>query len=73
MCIQDIWNGYQQEIRVIVQRKKVDKSLFNDILISKLRPGQEIEIDITCEKGILKTHTKWSPVSTAYYKLMPDS
>ena len=25
-----------------------------------------------CVKGIGKTHAKWSPVSTAYYRLLPD-
>jgi DNA-directed RNA polymerase I and III subunit RPAC1 len=48
------------------------RPLHEDILIAKLRPGQEIEMDLTCEKGIGKTHAKWSPVSTAYYRLVPD-
>jgi len=37
-----------------------------------MRPGQEIEMDLICEKGIGKTHAKWSPVCTAYYRLLPD-
>lgn len=37
-----------------------------------MRPGQEIEMELFCEKGIGKTHAKWSPVSTAYYRLVPD-
>jgi DNA-directed RNA polymerase I and III subunit RPAC1 len=37
-----------------------------------LRPGQEIEMELICEKGIGKTHAKWSPVSTAYYRLVPQ-
>jgi len=41
-------------------------------LIAKLRPGQEIEMELFCEKGIGKTHAKWSPVCTAYYRLVPD-
>lgn len=48
------------------------RPLFDDILIAKLRPGQEIEMELICEKGIGKTHAKWSPVSTAYYRLVPD-
>ena len=48
------------------------KPLFDDILIAKLRPGQEIEMELFCEKGIGKTHVKWSPVSTAYYRLVPE-
>jgi DNA-directed RNA polymerase I and III subunit RPAC1 len=41
-------------------------------LIAKLRPGQEIEMELICEKGIGKTHAKWSPVCTAYYRLQTD-
>jgi DNA-directed RNA polymerase I and III subunit RPAC1 len=48
------------------------KPLHDDILIAKLRPGQEIEMELICEKGIGKTHAKWSPVCTAFYRLMPD-
>jgi len=48
------------------------KALYGDILVAKLRPGQEIEVELYCEKGIGKTHAKWSPVSTAYYRLVPD-
>ena len=48
------------------------RPLLDDILIAKLRPGQEIEMELICEKGIGKTHAKWSPVCTAYYRLMPD-
>ena len=48
------------------------KPLLDDILIAKMRPGQEIEMVLICEKGIGKTHAKWSPVCTAYYRLLPD-
>lgn len=50
----------------------IPKPLYGDILIAKLRPGQEIEMELFCEKGIGKTHAKWSPVCTAYYRLVPD-
>jgi DNA-directed RNA polymerase I and III subunit RPAC1 len=43
-----------------------------DILITKLRPGQSIELEARCEKGQGKTHAKWSPVSTASYRLLPE-
>lgn len=29
-------------------------------------------MEVYCEKGIGKTHAKWSPVSTAYYRLVPN-
>ena len=28
-------------------------------------------MELFCEKGIGKTHAKWSPVSTAFYKMVP--
>lgn len=28
-------------------------------------------MELICEKGIGKTHAKWSPVSTASYRLLP--
>jgi DNA-directed RNA polymerase I and III subunit RPAC1 len=43
-----------------------------DILIAKLRPGQEIECELYCLKGTGKIHAKWSPVCTASYRLMPE-
>jgi len=47
------------------------KPVFEDILIAKMRPGQEIEAEMFCEKGTGQTHAKWSPVATAYYRLVP--
>jgi DNA-directed RNA polymerase I and III subunit RPAC1 len=29
-------------------------------------------MELICEKGIGKTHAKWSPVSTAFYRLVPE-
>eukprot|EP01089_Gocevia_fonbrunei_P023461 TRINITY_DN9920_c0_g1_i1.p1 TRINITY_DN9920_c0_g1~~TRINITY_DN9920_c0_g1_i1.p1 ORF type:complete len:342 (-),score=64.64 TRINITY_DN9920_c0_g1_i1:23-1048(-) len=48
------------------------KPIHDDILIAKLRPGQEINIEAHCEKGTGQEHAKWSPVCTASYRLMPD-
>lgn len=44
----------------------------DDILVAKLRQGQEIDAELICTKGIGRTHAKWSPVCTAFYKLLPD-
>lgn len=60
-----------QEARFNLEGIPKPRPLLNDILIAKLRPGQEIEMELICEKGIGKTHAKWSPVCTAYYRLMP--
>ncbi|KAL4868686.1 hypothetical protein BDV12DRAFT_95052 [Aspergillus spectabilis] len=43
-----------------------------DILVAKLRPGQKIEMEMHCVKGIGADHAKFSPVATATYRLMPD-
>jgi len=37
-----------------------------------MRPGQAIDVDCYCTKGIGKTHAKWSPVATASYRLLPE-
>ncbi|KAH7034831.1 DNA-directed RNA polymerases I and III 40 kDa polypeptide-like protein [Microdochium trichocladiopsis] len=42
-----------------------------DILVAKLRPGQEVDIEMHMHKGYGWDHAKWSPVSTASYRLMP--
>ncbi|XP_064623253.1 DNA-directed RNA polymerases I and III subunit RPAC1-like [Lineus longissimus] len=44
----------------------------DDILIAKLRPGQEIDLVMHCVKGIGKDHSKFSPVATASYRLLPE-
>ena len=42
----------------------------DDIYLNKLTPGMEIDLVCYCVKGIGRTHAKWSPVCTAYYKLL---
>lgn len=42
-----------------------------DIVLAKLAPGQSIEMELHCEKGIGKDHAKFSPVATATYRLLP--
>ena len=42
-----------------------------DILLVKLAPGQEIELEAHAVKGIGKDHAKFSPVATASYRLLP--
>ncbi|KAK4275292.1 hypothetical protein QN277_018403 [Acacia crassicarpa] len=43
-----------------------------DIILAKLGPGQEIELETHAVKGIGKTHAKWSPVATAWYRMLPE-
>ncbi|CAF3462614.1 unnamed protein product [Rotaria socialis] len=46
--------------------------VFPDILIVKLRPGQEVDLKLVCHKGIGRDHAKFSPVCTGSYRLMPE-
>lgn len=43
----------------------------DDIVIAKLAPGQVINLECHAVKGVGKAHAKWSPVSTAWYRLLP--
>jgi len=51
---------------------RVLKPVHDDIIITKLRPGQEIDAKLYCVKGIGKDHAKFSPVATATYRLLPE-
>ncbi|KAL6704749.1 DNA-directed RNA polymerase core subunit rpc40 [Coniothyrium glycines] len=42
-----------------------------DILICKMRPGQEMKLSMHAIKGVGQDHAKYSPVATASYRLMP--
>jgi DNA-directed RNA polymerase I and III subunit RPAC1 len=72
-------NVYSRDLKWVPMGKQLEthgkdgiKPLLGDIMIAKLRPGQEIEMELYCEKGVGKTHAKWSPVCPAYYRLVPD-
>ncbi|CAJ1963847.1 unnamed protein product [Sphenostylis stenocarpa] len=45
---------------------------YPDIILAKLGPGQEIELEAHAVKGIGRTHAKWSPVATAWYRMLPE-
>jgi DNA-directed RNA polymerase I and III subunit RPAC1 len=42
-----------------------------DIVLTKLRPGQEVHMELHAVKGVGKDHAKYSPVATASYRLLP--
>lgn len=44
----------------------------DDILIAKLRPGHEIDAKLHAVKSIGRDHSKFSPVATAFYRLLPE-
>jgi DNA-directed RNA polymerases I and III subunit RPAC1 len=48
------------------------KVVHDDIIIAKLSPGQTIHVELYCQKGIGKDHAKFSPVSTAHYRILPE-
>ena len=63
--------GEQKDKYYNKETKKYSIGLVHDdILINQLTSGMEIDLECYCIKGIGKTHAKWSPVCTAYYKLI---
>lgn len=46
--------------------------IHDDILISQMRPGHEFDLKLVAFKGIGKDHAKFSPVATAFYRLLPE-
>lgn len=53
-------------------RKEASMTGDRGILVAKMRPGQHIQLECHCIKGIGKDHAKFSPVATASYRLLPD-
>ncbi|KAL0947087.1 hypothetical protein HGRIS_013228 [Hohenbuehelia grisea] len=43
-----------------------------NIVLAKLRPGQEIRMDLHVAKGYGQDHAKFSPVATASYRILPS-
>lgn len=48
------------------------RPVHDDILLAKLRPGQEIELEAHAKVGIGRDHAKFSPVATACYRLYTE-
>lgn len=44
----------------------------DDILLCKLRPGQQIKVEMEATKNIGREHAKWSPVCTVAYRMLPE-
>jgi len=64
-----IWAPLGDQVERFGQHKP--SILFPNILFAKLAENQEIEVEMHCTRGVGKVHTKWSPVSTAFYRLLP--
>ncbi|XP_072971070.1 uncharacterized protein [Typha angustifolia] len=43
-----------------------------DIIVAEIGPGQAIELEAHAVKGTGEVHAKWSPVSTAWYRMLPE-
>jgi len=57
---------YSSDLEFISENDNlIIRPVHDDILITKLRAGQTIELECICELGKGSTHAKWSPVSTA--------
>lgn len=70
---------YSKDMQWVPQGKQAErfqaspiKTVNDDIIVAKMRPGQSMEIEMHVVKGIGQTHAKWSPVATASYRLMPQ-
>lgn len=53
-------------------KSKGIRPVHEDILITTMRPGHELDLELHCLKGIGKDHAKFSPVATASYRLLPE-
>jgi len=66
---------YSKDLDWIVQGSQESRfpegvrPVHEDILIAKLRPGQEISLEAHATRGIGRDHAKFSPVATASYRL----
>lgn len=57
---------------ILVSDQTIEKPLVHDdILITILVPGEEIEVECICAVGTGADHSKFSPVSTASYRTLP--
>ncbi|XP_017776328.1 PREDICTED: DNA-directed RNA polymerases I and III subunit RPAC1 [Nicrophorus vespilloides] len=48
------------------------RPIHDDISLLKMRPGHEIDLQMFAVKGTGRDHAKFSPVATAFYRLLPD-
>ncbi|AFZ79819.1 DNA-directed RNA polymerase I, putative [Theileria equi strain WA] len=66
-----VWHPFNEAQKLKFQDDP-PRPIHGDILLTKLAGGQELDLTAYLEKGIGKTHSKWSPVSTAVYRFKPE-
>lgn len=54
------WNPIGNQAQIY--KENMVGPVHNDILIAKMRPGHEIDVNLIAVKGIGKDHAKFSPV-----------
>uniref|UniRef100_A0A0E0K4N1 DNA-directed RNA polymerase RpoA/D/Rpb3-type domain-containing protein n=1 Tax=Oryza punctata TaxID=4537 RepID=A0A0E0K4N1_ORYPU len=67
---QKTYTSFSQSQKDILEKPLGVK--FKDITIARLGPGQAIELEVHAVKGMGKVHAKWSPVATAWYRMLPE-
>jgi len=68
---QIVFDSQGRQDEIFPEPDGVIKAVNPNILLAKMRPGQVIDLDMHCVKGIGADHAKFSPVATASYRLLP--
>lgn len=63
---------FQGNTQADIFRDEPPHPVHDDILLCKLRPGQDIHVEMNATKHIGREHAKWSPVCTASYRMLPE-
>ncbi|KAF8892876.1 DNA-directed RNA polymerase [Infundibulicybe gibba] len=64
-----VWKPAGEQEEVFATNPPAPTNL--NIVLTKLRPGQAVHMELHAVKGIGKDHAKFSPVATASYRLLP--
>lgn len=64
------WQHYPIKCSILLMRMPSGKLtiVFENIMLLV----QEIELEAHAMKGMGKSHAKWSPVATAWYRMLPE-
>ncbi|MCJ1316648.1 DNA-directed RNA polymerase core subunit rpc40 [Xylographa vitiligo] len=65
------WEPVGRQTTMFPEPHGVIRPVNPDILLAKMRPGQVIDLEMHCVKGLGADHAKFSPVCTASYRLLP--